>query len=125
MTVPPRAALAVLVVDDHEPFRRAVVTMLGLDDRYVVVAEASDGERAVELAAALRPAVVLMDVRLPGIDGVEATRRIMAHDPGVAVVLVSTQAAAELPLGYDTCGAVAFCPKESLDLAMLQRLLPA
>jgi len=113
----------VLVVDDHEPFRAALLALLGLDPRYVVVGEAADGESAVSLAATLRPALVLMDVRLPGITGVEATRRICAAQPDVAVLLMSTHGAAELPDGYQTCGATAFSLKESVDLDLLDRLL--
>ena len=113
----------VLVVDDHPPFRQAVVSMLGLDERYVVVGEAADGEEAVELAARLSPSLVVMDVRLPGISGVEATSRIHARQPDIAVVLVSTHSAAELPAGYESCGALAFSPKESVDLELFDRVL--
>jgi DNA-binding NarL/FixJ family response regulator len=119
-TEPP---VRVLVVDDHPPFRRAVVAMLALDDRYVVVGEAADGEEAVELAARLTPSLVVMDVRLPGISGVEATSRIHARQPEVAVVLVSTHPASELPAGYESCGALAFSPKEAVDLDLFDRVL--
>jgi DNA-binding NarL/FixJ family response regulator len=120
---PSTQPVRVLVVDDHEPFRAALVAMLALDPHYEVVGEAADGESAVVQAAALHPALVLMDVRLPGITGVEATRRIRAAQPGLAVLLMSTHGPADLPDGSDTCGAIAFSRKESVDLELLDRLL--
>jgi DNA-binding NarL/FixJ family response regulator len=115
--------IRVLVVDDHEPFRTALRAMLAIDHRFQVVGEAADGEAAVELAGRLDPALVVMDVRLPGINGVEATARIVAQSPEAVVVLVSTLPLSELPVGVDSCGAVAFSPKESVDADLLAGLL--
>jgi two-component system invasion response regulator UvrY len=114
----------VLVVDDQRPFRVAARGLLATVAELTVVGEATTGEEAVELAVRLRPRLVLMDVRLPGIDGIEATRRILALAPSTVVVLVSTHRQADLPRGWATCGAAAFLRKEDLDVDMLGAFLP-
>ncbi|MFP5346461.1 MAG: response regulator transcription factor [Actinomycetes bacterium] len=105
----------VLLVDDHAAFRAAARLMLESGGRFAVVAEAGTGEEAVQTALALQPRLVLMDVRLPGIDGVEATRRIKEALPGTVVVLMSTHRPADLPPGLDECGAAAFQRKEDVE----------
>jgi DNA-binding NarL/FixJ family response regulator len=80
----------VLVVDDQLPFRRAMAAVVEETDGFEIVALAESGEESLELAAALRPDLVLMDVNLPGIDGLEATRRLLASDPPPVVLLLST-----------------------------------
>ena len=69
------AEVRVLIVDDQEPFRRAMAAVVGETDGFVVVGSASSGEESLRMAATLRPDLVLMDVALPGIDGIEATGR--------------------------------------------------
>ena len=115
--------LRVLLVDDQLPFRIAARSVLESGDDYVVIGEAADGERAVELARSLQPQVILMDVRLPGISGIEATRRILQNDPAAVVVLLSTHGAADLPADLLHCGALGFLRKEMLDPLALSRLL--
>jgi DNA-binding NarL/FixJ family response regulator len=90
---------------------------------FEVVGEAEDGEQAVAMASSLRPDVVLMDVRMPRVDGPEATRRILARDASATVVLMSTARRADLGADLLDCGAVGFLPKETLDLLSLSRLL--
>jgi len=82
-------AIRVLVVDDHALHRDGARQILAQDPEIEVVAEAGTGEIAVTLAAHLQPDVVLMDIRLPGISGVEATRRIREANPAIRVLMVS------------------------------------
>jgi DNA-binding NarL/FixJ family response regulator len=90
MTTPPNAPVRVLIVDDQAPFRRAAELIVEATDGFEVAGVVSTGETAVEAAQALRPDLVVMDVHLPGIDGPEATRRILAGRPaafgGVAAI---------------------------------------
>jgi DNA-binding NarL/FixJ family response regulator len=114
--------LGVLVVDDQRPFRAAARALLATAPGMTVVGEATSGEQAVELVMRLRPGLVLMDVWLPGIDGIEATRQILAVAPATVVVLVSTHRQADLPGAWASCGAVAFVRKEELDVDALGAL---
>jgi DNA-binding NarL/FixJ family response regulator len=114
----------VLVVDDQPPFRSVARTLVGMTPGLQVAAEAESGEEAVELAARLAPAVVLMDINLPGISGFEATRRIVAARPATTVVLLSTYAAEDLPETPASCGAVGYLRKEDLTPSALTALLP-
>jgi DNA-binding NarL/FixJ family response regulator len=84
------AEVRVLVVDDQPPFRRAMTAVVDETDGFVVVGQAESGEESLELAAAVRPDLVLMDVNLPGIDGLEATRRLRSGDAPPVVLLLST-----------------------------------
>jgi len=80
----------VLIVDDQEAFRSAARMVVELTDGFEIVGEAGDGQTALELVAALDPRLVLLDMRLPGIDGVEVTRRITRDYPAVRVIALST-----------------------------------
>jgi len=113
--------LTVLLVDDRLPFRAAARSMLEAESGYLVVGEAETGEQAVDLARRLRPDLILMDVRLPGISGLDATRRILTGNPSAVVVLLSTHAEADLPADLLHCGAAGFVRKESLDPTALER----
>jgi DNA-binding NarL/FixJ family response regulator len=114
----------VLIVDDQGQFRAAAKRLVGLVGGWHVVGEAISGEQAVEQAASARPAVILMDINLPGISGIEATRRIVGELPGVTVILVSTYAAEDLPPEADSCGAAAYIRKDHLTPSRLRELLP-
>lgn len=86
----PGDACRVLVVDDQALVRAGFVALLGSDPDLEVVGEAGDGREAVELAAATRPDVVVMDIRMPNMDGIEATRRLSATDDPPAVLVLTT-----------------------------------
>ena len=122
-TPAPARKLRVLLVDDQPPFRMAARSLLEADDSYVVVGEASDGEDAVALAHTLRPELILMDVRLPGMNGIEATRRILMGDPATIVVLLSTHQVADLPPDLLQCGAAGCLRKEALNPTALELLV--
>jgi DNA-binding NarL/FixJ family response regulator len=74
--------IRVLIADDHELMRGGLRAMLGAHDDIEIVGEASDGGEAVDRAVELRPDVVIMDIRMPRVDGIEATRRLAAQGPG-------------------------------------------
>lgn len=116
------ADVTVLIVDDQAPFRAVARTVVDLAAGFAVVAEAESGEEAVDLAAAERPALVLMDINLPGIDGIEATRRILAAQPSTVVVLLSTYRAADLPDEAAGCGASRYVHKEDFGPAVLREV---
>lgn len=79
--------IRILVVDDHPVVRDGLVAMLGTQPDFEVVGEAGSGTEAVERALALRPDVVLLDMELPGLDGVEVIRRVREREPGVRIVV--------------------------------------
>jgi DNA-binding NarL/FixJ family response regulator len=114
--------VAVLIVDDQAPFRRAARAVVTATPGFDVSGEAETGEQAVELAATLEPGLVLMDINLPGINGIEATRQITAARPGTVVILLSTYSAEDLPSGASDCGAVGYVNKEEFGPAVIQDL---
>ena len=104
----------VLIVDDQEPFRLAARMVVEATEGFEIVGEAESGEEGVEMAADRSPDLVLMDVNLPGIDGLEATRRILALSGGGVVVLVlSTYEEDEYEPRASESGAAAYIPKSS------------
>jgi len=105
----------VLIVDDQQPFRSVAREVVEAVDGFEVVAEAESGEDSVALADSHAPDLVLMDVNLPGIDGVEATRRILRAHPGTRVMLLSTYSEDELEARAAECGAFAYATKSAFD----------
>ncbi len=87
---PPPARIRVLLVDDHAMVRRGMRDFLSLHDDLEVVGEAADGTAAIEGAAALRPDVVVMDLLMPGVDGIDATARIKAAHPDMEIVAITS-----------------------------------
>jgi DNA-binding NarL/FixJ family response regulator len=106
-------AVRVLIVDDQEPFRLAARMVVELTDGFDVVGEAETGEASVAMAEELKPDLVLMDVNLPGINGLDATRQILAGSDAVVVLLLSTYEEAEYAPRAAECGAAAYIPKSS------------
>jgi DNA-binding NarL/FixJ family response regulator len=84
------AAIKIMIVDDHTVVRDGLVAMLGREENFVVVGEAPNGKEAVDRARDLRPDIVLMDLRMPEMDGVEAMRQIGAEDPDVKFIVLTT-----------------------------------
>jgi two-component system, NarL family, invasion response regulator UvrY len=112
----------VVIVDDQVPFRAAANAVFDLADGFEVVGEAASGEAATEVVAALRPDLVLMDINLPGINGIEATRRIVASHPIPVIVLVSTYEVDDLPEEAPSSGALAYVHKERLTPELVEEL---
>ncbi len=111
MTDEPR--IRVVVADDQAIIRDGLVTVLGLLPDIEVVGAAEDGERAFALAVAEHPDVVLMDLRMPGVDGVAATERIVRDAPGTAILVLTTYADDESILGALRAGARGYLTKDA------------
>jgi len=103
--------IRVLVADDQATVRDGLVTLLGLTEGVEVVGAACDGEEAVRLTAELKPDVVMMDLRMPNLDGTGATARIMAETPGTAVLVLTTYADDESLAGALRAGARGYLTK--------------
>jgi DNA-binding NarL/FixJ family response regulator len=110
----------VLIVDDQAPFRRAARAVVTATPGFEVVGEAESGEEALELVDTLSPGLVLMDINLPGINGIEATRRITAAHPDAVVMLLSTYQVGDLPSDARSAGAVKYVHKEEFGPAVVR-----
>ncbi|MBF4512733.1 response regulator transcription factor [Plantibacter sp. VKM Ac-2885] len=104
----------ILLVDDQQLIRLGFGLVLGAEDDLDVVGEASNGAEAIDLAASLRPDVILMDVRMPGLDGIEATRRIVDANPDSRIIILTTFDLDEYAFGALRAGASGFLLKDAL-----------
>lgn len=107
----PKRPIRVLIVDDQESFRAVLRMVVDMVDGFEVTGEAHDGESGVALADELAPDLVLMDVQMPGIDGLEATRRLTAAHNDIRVIVLSTYHADEYETPALEAGAIAFVSK--------------
>jgi two-component system, NarL family, invasion response regulator UvrY len=105
-------AVSVVVVDDQLPFRLAAKTVVKSTPGFELCGEAASGEEALIVVASLRPDLVLMDINMPGISGIEATRRLIVDWPATKIILLSTYSADDLPGDARDCGAIAYINKE-------------
>jgi DNA-binding NarL/FixJ family response regulator len=108
-----QGVVRVLLADDQRLVRESLGTLLGLLDGVELVASAADGEEAVALAELHRPQVVLMDLRMPRLDGIEATRALREHQPEVSVIALTTYADDESVLGALRAGARGYLTKDA------------
>lgn len=122
---PPDSRIRLLVVEDHTLVREALVTMVGQQPDMTVVGEAADGEEAVEAYRRLRPSVVLMDLGLPRMDGIAATRAIRSEDPDARVVALTAFEGDELAHRALEAGALAYLWKDARREEMLQAVRAA
>jgi DNA-binding NarL/FixJ family response regulator len=104
-------AVRVLVVEDFEPFRRFVCSTLGKLPHLQIVAEASDGLKAVSHAKELQPDLILLDIGLPTFDGIEAARQIRTHSPLSKIMFVTEESAAQFVQEAFRIGAMAYVTK--------------
>ncbi|MBL8292298.1 MAG: response regulator transcription factor [Bryobacterales bacterium] len=112
--------IRVVLVDDHLLVRRGFRRMLEDDPRIEVVAEAGDGQEAVDLVLALRPDVVVMDFALPSMNGAVATRRIVRDAPEIAVLILSMHAEASYVRNCLDAGAKGYLLKNAMDLELVE-----
>ena len=114
VTEPPGAApIRVLAVDDQRVVREGLALLLSLLPGVEVAGTAADGEQALALAAELKPDVILMDLRMPGMGGAEATRRLRAVDPSATVIVLTTYADDHSVLSALRAGAVGYLTKDA------------
>ena len=112
----------VLIVDDQVPFRAVARTVIAMTAGFEVAAEAESGEAAIVAVDEDAPDLVLMDINLPGINGIEATRRIRGDHPAVEVILLSTYSEADLPADAREVGALAYVHKEDFGPTLVREL---
>lgn len=105
--------IRVLVVDDHAVLREGIRALLAKQSDITVVGEAGSGAEAVEQAQALKPDVILMDISMPGIDGMEATRRIKAHTPAARILVLTQHEDEELIVPMLQAGAAGYIFKRA------------
>jgi DNA-binding NarL/FixJ family response regulator len=105
--------IRVVVVDDHELVRAGLVELLGVADDIDVVGTAADGGSALEVVAEQQPEVVLMDLSMPGVGGIEATRSILLDHPGVRVVALTSSSGSSEVLGALDAGAIGYLLKDA------------
>jgi len=117
--------VSVMIVDDQPPFRAAARAVVTRVEGFDLVAEVESGEAAVEASDSFEPDLVLMDINMGELDGIEATRRIVAAHPDTKVILVSTYGADELPAGARTSGAMAYVNKDELSPRVVRRIWEA
>jgi two-component system, NarL family, invasion response regulator UvrY len=112
----------VMTVDDHAVFRDVAREVVQATMGFEHVGDATSGEEALALAESLDPDLILIDLRMPGIDGLETARRLRVSRPDATTVLISTAGFESLPGGFATCGAAAFVRKQDFGPSTLRRL---
>jgi DNA-binding NarL/FixJ family response regulator len=105
--------ITVVVVDDHRLVRAGLEQLLALTDDIRVVGSAADGSTAVPLVAEQRPDVVLMDISMPGVDGIQATRALLAQDPAIRVLVLTSVSDQERILESLHAGAMGYLMKDA------------
>jgi DNA-binding NarL/FixJ family response regulator len=121
----PADEVRVLVVDDQAPFRVAVRAVIDRAPGFRLVGEAGDGAEALQQVADLDPDLVLMDIKMPVLDGIETTARLVADGHRPVVFLLSTYDRTDLPDGVTASGAAAYLHKEELSPQVLAELWAA
>ncbi len=111
--------IKLLIVDDHPVFRQGLRDVLETNSQMKVVGEAADGEVAVELAGQVNPEVILMDINLPTVNGLQVTRQIKSQFPGIKVIMITGYDDVEQVFHAIRAGASAYCPKDITPEALI------
>ena len=117
--------IRVLIADDHSLFAQALQAILGTDRRFEVVGLAKDGRQAVELAAALKPDVVLMDIAMPVLDGFQATRQLRKRSPETSVLMLTGSNARVDVDKARTSGAAGYVTKDRIAGELIDAIVEA
>jgi DNA-binding NarL/FixJ family response regulator len=125
VTALPPSVVGVLVVDDQVVFREVAREVIAATHEFELIGEAASGTQALAAVRELAPDIVLLDVRMPGLDGIDTAARLHDEHPGSVVVLISVDEAPNLPDGRSTCGAAELVRKEDFGPALLRRLWSA
>jgi two-component system, NarL family, invasion response regulator UvrY len=120
--MPAPQSVSVVTVDDQPYFRVAARDVIEATPGFEAVGEACSGEEAIGVVGELEPQLVLVDVRMPDMDGIETTRRIKAAHPEVVVVLISIEDMANVPAAAKTSGAAALVQKRDFKPSLLRGL---
>ncbi len=115
----PAGVIRILLADDHTVMRAGLRLLLERHENFEVVGEAADGREAVEIAAAQKPAVVVMDVAMPHLNGVEAARQILTRNPDIAIVMLSMHSDESYVLRSLKAGARAYLLKDSAEADLI------
>ena len=119
------AAIRVLLVDDHEVARRGIRSVLARDANLDVIAETADGEEAVKKAGELHPAVILLDISLPGISGIQAARRIRVVSPETRIIFLSQHDSVQIAKDALSVGAHGYVVKSDAGHDLLAAITAA
>jgi DNA-binding NarL/FixJ family response regulator len=115
--------IRVLIADDHRLFAEALQAILAEDTRIEVVGTARTGEEAVRLAKTTKPNVILMDIAMPGVDGVEATKRIRRNDPAACVLMLTGSNSRSDVARAREAGAAAYVTKDRIASQLLDAIV--
>jgi DNA-binding NarL/FixJ family response regulator len=120
-----REKIKVLIADDHRLFAEALAAILATDDRFEVVGQAHDGEKAVELATAEKPDVVLMDLQMPKLDGVEAAKRIKKRRKSAQVLMLTGSSSSADIARAREAGVAGYVTKDRIAAELLDSIVEA
>jgi DNA-binding NarL/FixJ family response regulator len=122
---PEGSCVGVVVVDDQVVFRQVAHEVIAATPDFELLGEAASGPHALATVAELNPDLVLLDVRMPGMDGIETAERLLAQNPATVVVLITVEQAPDIPAGVSTCGAAGLVRKQDFGPALLRRVWAA